>query len=90
MSHMTLQDIIKSEYLIPPNTLHARLKRGMFSQLSFDECVRKADEFTASGADIVTAIQVTSERIAELQRAVDSMQAVLDAGPIRKEEQPCQ
>jgi hypothetical protein len=82
---MTLQEIIRSEYRIPAGKTYARLQRSDFGDISFGEIGHKTTDFVVPGSEVVRAIQVTSEYIARLQRAVDDMQAVLDAGPIRNE-----
>jgi hypothetical protein len=79
---MTLQEIIRSEYRIPAGTTYSRLQRSAFGDVSFGECASKSTDFVVPGSEVVRAIQVTSEYIARLQRAVDDMQACIDAGPV--------
>lgn len=82
---MNLQSIIISKFNLPSGTKIATFRDDTFGP-TFGE-VTTAKGGVVDGRNLVTSITVASRMVANIQEAIDAMQAVLDAGPIKDGDQ---
>lgn len=80
---MNLQTIINSQFDVPKGTKIVTFRDDTFGP-TFGE-VTTSKGIVVEGQQLLKSITVASRMVADIQRAIDAMQAVIDNGPVAKE-----
>ena len=79
---MNFQQIARNKFHVPEGTLIARFTTAPLGNQNYTDCIEVSEAADIDGATLLTAMRCAIDHVAMVQRAIDSMQACIDAGSV--------